>query len=414
MATLRQIASGLRAWLSPATPRWTSSWLASVGQTGLISPGAPRVTPESAAALSACYRACSFISDSLASIEFRVVQQLPDGGRKVIESSDAARALADWSFTQRETFIWNAALGGNGFAIIRRNGRDGALALDSTVPRRVGAAVDDEGTLFYLIEPYEQGQRPEVVPASSMVHLKFRAIGHAASRDTFAVPPAVSAAQSVGLVIAARDFQSALWARGARPIGALQTERKLNDDVIERIRNQWAEYYGGTEATGRTAILESGVKWAPVEPSVTPESAELVAYNKFGVEEIARLYGVPPSLLAQTGNASYSTAVEESRAVVLHCLRPWAARLSDCLGRALLKREDRLKGVRIEASLDHLLVAPGKETSEYLRELVNAGILSVNEARNLLGREDTTGGDIHRVQVNTMPLIGKPKEEATP
>src|SRR5258706_10980527 len=149
--------------------------------------------------------------------------------------------------------------------------------------------------------------------------------------------------------------------------------------------------------------------------------ANLVDYNVFGVREVSRLYGVPPSVLGETGNASYSTAVEEFRSAVLYCLRPWAARFTDCLGRALLTREQRLKGLRIEAPLDHLLVAPGKEFSEYARDLTNSGVASVNEIRNMMGLPDVEGGEVRRCPVNmtdirNLPKIGlnNPPKQETP
>jgi HK97 family phage portal protein len=224
----------------------------------------------------------------------------------------------------------------------------------------------------------------------------------------FGVPPIVTAAEQLGLVLASRKFQSIIWAKGAIPVGVLTTPKTLKQGVVERLRSQWEEFYKG-EVTGRVAILEDDLTFQPVKPGLSPADTNLTEYNRFGVEEVARLYGVPPSVLGQTHSASYSTAVEEYRAAVLHCLRPWAARFTDCLGRALLTREQRQKGLRIEAPLDHLLVAPGKETSEYLKELMNSGALSTNEARNILGYPDIPGGELHRVPVNMTALDNLPK-----
>lgn len=398
----------LFGWLRRAggNAHWTSSWLASSHlMASPPSDAGVQVTPASAGALSAVYRACSFISDSLCATGFRVVQQLPDGGQQIIDDSEAAKALKNWSYDQREMFVFNAALGGNGIAAVRRKGR--AMSLESIVPRRVAVAADEAYRLFYIIEPVDCRGEGEVIEAKNVAHLKYRAIGHQASHDVFAVPPIVTCAQSLGLIIASRMFQAALWKNGSIPIGALKHPKKLDQPMIDRLRAQWAQYYSGENA-GRVAILEGGMEWQALDLSMSPADADLVNLNRFNTEEVARLYGVPPSLLAQTHSASYSTAVEESRAAVLHCLRPWAARLSDCLGRVLLTQQERDKGMRIDAPLDHLLVAPGKETSEYLRELVNSGILSLNEARNVLGLADIPGGDVHRAPVNTTDIKNLP------
>src|SRR4051812_34939697 len=95
---------------------WTPSWAASASQLGFgrASTSGEHVTTVTAGALPAVYRACSFIADSLASVELRIVQEQPDGGKVVVENSDASAALFDWSYEGREMFLYHAALGGNG------------------------------------------------------------------------------------------------------------------------------------------------------------------------------------------------------------------------------------------------------------------------------------------------------------
>ncbi len=403
------------------TPSWTASRLGSGGARNSTS--GEIVDVVTAGALPALYRACSFIADSLASVDLRIVEVQPDGGKKVVGDSDVARALSEWSYADREMFLFQAALGGNGLAVLRKNSRGGIQALESVAARRVMAAQDEAGSIFFAIAPFmgPGTGEPEILAAQDVALLRYRNIGDHLGRTVFGVPPIVTCAEQLGLVLAARKFQSIIWKKGAVPAGVLTTPKTLKQPVIDRLRAQWDEYYKG-DVLGRTAILEDGLTYAPVKPGMTPADSSLVEYNRFGVEEVSRLYGVPPSVLGQTGNASYSTATEEFRAAVLHCLRPWAARFTDCLDRALLTREQRLKGMRIEAPLDHLLVAPGKETSEYLKELVNAGILNTNECRNVLGYPDIAGGELHRVPVNmtaldNLPKIGlnsKPTPQETP
>jgi HK97 family phage portal protein len=384
------------------------------------------VNATTAGALPSVYRACSFISDSLASVELRIVQEQPDGGKVVVENLDVATALYEWSFESRELFLFNAALGGNGLAILRKNARGGVQAIESIVPRLVMAAVDEAQALFYLVRSVIGGQvgDPEVIAQSDMLHLRYRNVGDGIGQTVFGIAPIVTAAEQLGLVLASRSYQALLWKNGAIPAGVLKAPKVLRQQVLDRLTSQWTEFYPKDgNITGKTVILEDGMEFQPIKSSLSASDSNLVEYNRFGIEEVARLYGIPASMLMQTGNASYSTATEEYRAGVIHCLRPWAARLCDCLGRALLTREQRLKGLRIEAPLDHLLVAPGKETSEYLKELVNAGILNTNECRNVLGYPDISGGETYRVPVNmtaleNLPKLGlsqpKPQQDTTP
>lgn len=406
-------------------PSWNASLLGSRGGQGSTS--GELVNATTAGALPSVYRACSFISDSLASVELRIVQEQPDGGKKVVDNLDVSTALAEWSFEAKELFLFNAALGGNGLAILRKNARGGVQAIESIVPRLVMAAVDETQALFYLVRSVIGGQvgDPEIIAQSDMLHLRYRNVGDGIGQTVFGIAPIVTAAEQLGLVLASRSYQALLWKNGAIPAGVLKAPRMLKAPVIDRLRSQWDTSFpkDGNFVTGKTIVLEDGVEFQPIKPGLSASDSDLTEYNVFGVREVSRLYGVPPSVLGETGNASYSTATEEFRGAVLHCLRPWAARLCDCLGRALLTRDQRLKGLRIEAPLDHLLVAPGKETSEYLKELVNAGILNTNEGRNILGYPDIAGGETYRVPANlsaleNLPQLGlsqpKPQQDNTP
>src|SRR5258706_4898970 len=129
---------------------WGPSWKASqVGSPwGAGTTSGERVDVATAGALPAIYRAVSFIADSLASVELRVVEQQPDGGKKHIQDIDAARALADWSFEDKEAFLYWAALGGNGLGVLRKNARGGIQAIEVVAPRRVMLALDEAGTIF--------------------------------------------------------------------------------------------------------------------------------------------------------------------------------------------------------------------------------------------------------------------------
>lgn len=400
------------------------SWRASsyLGYGGGTSSSGAEVTPATASALPAVYRAVSFISDALASVELRIVEELPDGGKRPVDDTDVARALSDWSFDGREMFAYHAALGGNGLAILRRNARGAVQAIESVAPCRVGAVLDEAQLVFYGVRSeFDGAGQPEFFAQRDMLHMRFRNIGNHIGNSVFAVPPIVTAAEQLGLILAARTFQSQLWKEGAYPMGVLSYEGMLKAPIIDRMRAQWEETYVKKTKIGHPLVLESGGKYETLKPGITPADSEFVENNVFGVREVSRLYGVPPSILGETGNASFSTAQEEFRAGVIYCLRPWFSRFCDTLSRALLTPAQRAKHIRIEAPLDHLLVSPGKETSEHLKELVNAGILNTNEARNVLGYADIDGGETYRVPVNTtdmknLPHIGlgkqTPKDQA--
>jgi phage portal protein BeeE len=105
----------------------------------------------------------------------------------------------------------------------------------------------------------------------------------------------------------------------------------------------------------------------------------------------------------QPGAVSYSQSVEETRAFAALSLQPFCARFANELQVKLLTQAQQAQGYEIEFDLARMLVSPG-EVAERSSKLVNGGIATTNEARNLLGLPDVEGGDELRIPVNTQRM----------
>ena len=123
----------------------------------------------------------------------------------------------------------------------------------------------------------------------------------------------------------------------------------------------------------------------------------LVELAKHSVTEIGRMLGIPPSLFGEMAHATYSNSIEMSRSFVLHTLAPFARRIAAELTQKVLTERQRAEGYACEFDLRALTLAAGKETSAYLAELTNAGIMTPNEARNFVGLPDAPEGDTLRI-----------------
>jgi HK97 family phage portal protein len=106
--------------------------------------------------------------------------------------------------------------------------------------------------------------------------------------------------------LALQGRANTLWERAAAPAGVLQSPKMLDADVAARLREQWQGAYGGPTAAGKTAVLEDGVEWKPVQFS--PVDAQMLESRKFAVIEIARVFGVPPQLLQDLSYSSYQNS----------------------------------------------------------------------------------------------------------
>ena len=310
---------------------------------------------------------------------------------------NAARVLAAVSYFDLEGLAAASIAHGNAFATLARNDRGGVSGFAWTPSERVTAALDERGRLFYRIAADTMlGEVERVVPASDVVHVKFRATG--STNRYLGVSPLKTCGPALAMALRAQQFQSEILSNVQAPSVYLHTQGKLEKEVADRFRIDWQQQFG-PGGRGRTAVLGNGLEAKLLDIS-TAVDAELGKQFEFGVAEIARALGVPVSLLMQPGSVNYAQAVEETRAFAALSLQPYCARFADELGAKLLTTEQRAQGFAVEFDLTRLLVSPG-EIAERMSKLVNGGVMTTNEARNQIGLADVEGGAQLRVPVNT-------------
>ncbi|MGI9333445.1 MAG: phage portal protein [Gammaproteobacteria bacterium] len=404
----------LPAWLRGPLARLArsdASWLGVIGRHSTVSSSGMAVTPDTAQALSPVYACCRVLVDALASIDFACHESLPAGGKRRIDDTDCARALATWTFQDKELALWAMVLGGNGFIRIERNERGGIVNLHGLAPRYMTLELDQDFAVFYRYR--DRFAREALYAPGEVVHLKYRS-----TEDEFlALPPVVAAADAIGNALAVRAFSAAVFRNGAYPRLYLKHPGVLGKDAIDRIKEAWAAFHSGIENVGKSLVLEEGMEVVPLELGSATD-AQMIDASKFSVAEVSRLYGVPLSMLAETGTINYSTSAEERRAFVSNTLAPLVARVSDVLTHSLIPADQRHR-VRIDADLSHLTVGHGKEQAEWASQLLAAGVFNINEVRMRFGLPDIAGGEQFRVPVNSvtldnLPLIGVPNATPAP
>ncbi|MEP3297737.1 MAG: phage portal protein, partial [Pseudoruegeria sp.] len=371
---------------------WSPDWLASAG----LPPTRGAVDPKE---LAAALRCAAILSDALASAPPNVSAPLVGGGRDKLVT-DASRALMRTSYTDWETALLASQLGGNGFLHIRRNDRGGAHRLVGIPSRLVSIAIDATGRVLYEIMPDEAlGIFEAVIPASDMVHVRARCMDN----PLVGVSPLRAAGASIAAVVETVSLQKSMF-QNLNTAGLIfGTDLDLSKDQMTQLRAA-VDQQTKKLASGGSLILANGLKADRTSNGSTAHDESLIDALEFSVREIARTFGVPPSMLAQASESSYSTAAEERRAFLTSTLQPWAARVASELTAKLLSEVDQTAGHTVAYSFESALMGHGAERAETLSKLVNSGIMSTNEARNLSGLADVEGGDVVRCPVNTYPL----------
>lgn len=372
--------------------------------TGPESSTGIRVTPESALKWSAVFCAIRIISESIASLPIHLYETKGKGRSRVFDhplvdlldnpNSEMTR------FELFEVLQSHLCLRGNCYAqkVMAPSG-----AILELVPLPVSqvsisrSAAD--GSLLYT---YQDANGKTVFGADEIVHV--RGLG---SDGVVGYSPVTLAREAIGLGLAAERFGGKLFKNGARPSAIVKHPKRLSEQVASRLRSQLESIYSGIDNSHRIAVLEEGMEWE--KTGFTPEDAQFLGSRKFQISEIARIFRVPPHMMADLEKATFSNIEHQSQEFVTHTLRPWLVRWEHRLNRTLLEGEDRRR-YKFEFSVEGLL--RGDTTTRYAAYSTgrNWGWLSVNDIRRFenLSELPPEEGDVYLQPLNMQPLGALP------
>ena len=203
-------------------------------------------------------------------------------------------------------------------------------------------------------------------------------------------------ALAIGTAIAGEKHSAALFENGAMPMGVLQTDESFGDDeeAVQRLRQQLEEMHKGSKNSGKTAILEYGLKYQPI--TMTAVDAQLLEQRKFSREQIASMFRVPLHLLQASTGMKYANVEQNNIAFFRDALMPIATKLENHINQLLPKNHI--------VKLDEKAFVRGDRQAlvSTIKEEITAGLCSVNEGRIELGRDPIEGGDVFAIQTNNL------------
>ena len=214
--------------------------------------------------------------------------------------------------------------------------------------------------------------------------------------------PIAMAKNAIGLAIAAEEYGSKFYANGAAPSGVLEHPGTLKDPG--RVRESWQATFGGSANANKVAVLEEGMKYTPI--SISPNEAQFLETRKFQINEIARIFRVPPHMVGDLEKSSFSNIEQQSLEFVKYTLDPWVIRWEQALQRTLLSKEEK-KTVFFRFNLEGLLRGDYASRMNGYATARQNGWMSANDIRELedLDRIPAElGGDLYLVNGNMLPL----------
>ena len=367
------------------------------------------VTERSAMQMTAVYACVRILSESIAGLPLHLYRYNDSGGKEKAIDHPLYLLLHDEpnpemsSFIFRETLMTHLLLWGNAYAQIIRNGKGEVIALYPLMPNKMTVSRDEKGQLYYT---YQKSQEELPKNNSYTVTLYPQDVLHIPGLGfdgLVGYSPIAMAKNAIGLAIATEEYGSKFFANGAQPSGVLEHPGTLKDPA--RIRESWQNTFGGSGNANKIAVLEEGMKYTPI--SISPEQAQFLETRKFQINEIARIFRVPPHMIGDLEKSSFNNIEQQSLEFVKYTLEPWVVRWEQTIHRTLLSQEEK-KTYFAKFNLEGLLRGDYKSRMDGYAIARQNGWMSANDIRELenldrISEED--GGDLYLVNGNMVPLV---------
>jgi HK97 family phage portal protein len=162
--------------------------------------------------------------------------------------------------------------------------------------------------------------------------------------------------------------------------------------------------FGGSSNSGKVAVLEEGMKYTPI--SISPEQAQFLETRKFQINEIARIFRVPPHMVGDLEKSSFSNIEQQSLEFVKYTLDPWVVRWEQSIQRTLLSPEEK-KRYFVKFNLEGLLRGDYQSRMNGYATARQNGWMSANDIRELENLDRIPaeeGGDLYLINGNMLPL----------
>ena len=365
-----------------------------------------RVTERTAMQMTAVYSCVRILSETLASLPLHIYESSENNSRKATKHP-LYKLLHDepnpemTSFIFRETLMTHLLLWGNAYAQIIRNGKGEVLALYPLMPDRMRVDRDEYGQLYY---EYMLSDSDANAKESGAVRLSTQDILHIPGLGfdgLVGYSPIAMAKNAIGMAIATEEYGAAFFANGATPSGILTHPGVIKNP--EAMRESWSKGFGGRNSH-KVAILEEGMNYTPI--SIAPNEAQFLETRKFQLNEIARIFRVPPHMVGDLEKSSFSNIEQQSLEFVKYTLDPWVSRFEQAMTRRLLT-DDEKKKYYIKFNVDGLMRGDYQSRMNGYATARQNGWMSANDIRALENLDlisDEEGGNLYLINGNMLPL----------
>ena len=384
------LKAAIRSWL--LGPTSSAGSLIGIYSNGIDA--GVTVNTETALRFTAVFAAIKLLSENIAGLPKAVMLRTADGGYETADRHPAHALLYDRPNAYMDVFtFWFTILArllgmGNAYAVIRYD-KGRPVSLHPVHPACV-RVVFTGGEKMYIVKhndpdfAFLDGTYLE----NEMLHFMLFTMN-----GLIGVDPISYNAAAIGEGIAAQKFTADYFRTGGAIKGTLETEQALGDDDYDRFMAHWQ----ATASNGSTPLLEYGFKYKAI--NLSPEASQLIQAKIFSIDDIARIFCIPPHMLAELSHATFSNIEQQNIFFGEYSLRPICKRLEKQLELKLFTDKERGK-YHVKFDLNGLMRGDAQARAVFYEKGINAGWMTPNEAREFEGLKKLDGLDEPRIPLN--------------
>ena len=363
-----------------------------------------QVSPETALTFSAVWAAMRLLSESISTLPVGVFRRENNG--------DNVEVVSDLSFlvkyqpntyqnkiTFYEKIIMDMLSDGNSYVQIVRNRNGRVLEL---LPLNYGdvETYTLDNKLYYSDE-----KSGETHDSENILHFKMIT----GPDGITGLSPIEQCKNAIGWGMDVQEYSSTFFKNGGKLSGILESDRALSEQAIDRLRNSFNKNYGTLSGSNQTAVLEEGLKYKSI--SVTPDQAQFLASRQFSIQEVARIFGLPPHLLKDLSASSFNNIEMQSQEFVSYSLMPYISKIELEMSLKLFRRNN-IGREYIKFNVNGLLRGNVKDRADYYKTAITNGWMSINEVRQKEDLNKIDSGDENYLQMNmtTINKIGQDED----
>ena len=370
---------------SPAT------WLLDI--FGSSTSSGENVSESNSFKIAAVYTSINILSESVAALPVKVYQNVGDQKKTINNKIQTLLAISPdgvmSSFSFWFTVVAQVKAWGNAYAIIERDRFFQPVKLTIVYAWEVDVVKYDNGTIKYRHKGFEYS-------AENVLHFRVFTLN-----GIIGVSPIRQNAETLGMGIKLDKYGGKII--GERPPGLLTTDQALTKEQREQNMNAWKGMTQGANQ-GSTPVLGGGMKYIPF--TLPASDVAYIESKNFNKKEIYGIFRVPPTLAQDYERATFSNAEQQDLVFIKHTLTPLIKSFEQELNLKLfpLSNQESNSPFYVKFNLNALMRGDTNARKEYFQAMLNTGVMSPNEVRELEDMNPYEGGNRYYVQGAMVPV----------